>query len=265
MADTYDRRVQLEASRYAIRMQHFYTNVNAGMALILDPYIPIADAISASLPEKNPIILTNSDLKISESRKDILETLKFRFSTAQEIDTKEIPTLFQRTGDFPKFLQDRTWLVRGAKGTGKTLLFRLFTEQQDNARNLAKPYENLQKVDFIPGHGPLNLRPNFLTSGSLEDFEKRVGRDKWGKFWPHYLLFRLAFECDALQHLFSDPFLIEAAQHKDLPQRSILAWLVSRIEASFSSSRVQDELQEMNAHLKSLDHKIWVLYDELDT
>src|SRR5260370_36634868 len=123
--------------------------------------------MSASLSDRNPGSLGSSDIKIADSRSSILDELNFRSLTAQEMDTAEIPTIFQRTGDFPKFLQDRTWLVRGAKGTGKTLLFRLFVEQPDTARTLAKPYENLQNVDFIPGHGPINLRSTFLTSGNL--------------------------------------------------------------------------------------------------
>ena len=232
---------------------------------ILDSYLPVADVISASLPERNPIILANSDVRISDNRKDILDELKFRSPTAQEVDAAEIPIIFQRTGDFPKFLQDRTWLVRGAKGTGKTLLFRLFIEQPETARNLAKPYENLQNVIFVSGHGPLNLHRTFLTSGSLEDYEKLVGKQNWAQFWPHYLLFRLASERNDLQLFFSDPFLLRVCNHEDVSHEEILTWLVSRIGMSFSSSRVHDELYRINEWLKGLNQKVWILYDELDT
>lgn len=146
---------------------------------ILDSYVPVADAISASVPEKNTTPLISSDIKILDNHSSILNELKFRSPTAQEMDAREIPTIFQRTGDFPKFLQDRTWLVRGAKGTGKTLLFRLFIEQSENARKFAEPYEKIHNVQFIPGHGPINLRGTLLTSGSLEDHEKFVGQHKW--------------------------------------------------------------------------------------
>lgn len=232
---------------------------------ILDSYLPVADVISASLPEQNPIIFANADVKISEDRKEILDELRFRSPTAQEVDVTEIPTIFQRTGDFPKFLQDRTWLVRGAKGAGKTLLFRLFIEQPDTARILAKPYEDLQNVGFVSGHGPLNLHRTFLTSGSLEDYEKLAGRQNWAQFWPHYLLFRLAAERKDLQPLFSDPFLLHVCKHEDVSHKEILAWLVSRIGMSFSSSRVHDELHGINEWLKGQNQKIWILYDELDT
>ena len=232
---------------------------------ILDPYMPLANAISASLPEKNPITLANSDIKISVSRSSILDELRFRSPTAQEMDTAEIPTIFQRTGDFPKFLQDRTWLVRGAKGTGKTLLFRLFIEQSVNARNLAEPYENLHSIQFVPGHGSIKLSGTLLTSGSLEDYEKLLGQQKWAAFWPHYLLMQLASAREDLQSLLLDPFLVNVCNHEKLSQEMILEWLGSRISSPLSFSRVHDELQKINEWLRNQDEKIWVLYDELDT
>jgi len=228
-------------------------------------YIPVADAISASLPERNPTPLESSDIKIADSRSSILDELKFRSPTAQEMATAEIPTIFQRTGDFPKFLQDRTWLVRGAKGTGKTLLFRLFIEQSVNARKLAEPYEKLHNVQFVPGHGPIKLSGTLLTSGSLEDYEKLVGQQKWDKFWSHYLLLQLAVAHNDLQPLLIDPFLIDVCKHKKPSQEEILEWLSSRISSPLSSSRVHDELQTINAWLGKKNERIWVLYDELDT
>src|SRR6266568_3388269 len=110
---------------------------------ILEPYMPVADAIAASLPETRPSIIS-----LTDNRAAILGELKFRAATAQEMDSADIPEIFQRTGDFSKFLQDRTWLVRGAKGTGKTLLFRLFVERSIDARMLARSYTDLNNVQF---------------------------------------------------------------------------------------------------------------------
>ena len=232
---------------------------------ILGPYMPVADAISASLPERNLTSLASSDIKISDSRSSILEELKFRSPVAQDMEKTEIPTIFQRTGDFPRFLQDRTWLIRGAKGTGKTLLFRLFIEESVSARELAKPYEPLHNVHFIPGHGSIKLNNTLLISGSLEDYEKSVGQQKWVEFWAHYLLLQLVVARNDVQHLLTDPFLIELCEHKKPSQKEILQWLGSRISSPLSSSRVQDELQTINEWLKKLNKKMWVLYDELDT
>ncbi len=232
---------------------------------ILDPYMPVADVISASLPERKVASLAGPDIKIAENRSSILDELKFRSPVAQEMDAAEIPTIFQRTNDFPKFLQDRTWLVRGAKGTGKTLLFRLFIEQSVDARKQAEPYERLNNVQFVPGHGPIELSSAFLARGSLGDFEEHVGQQKWAEFWPHYLLLQLAVARSDLASLLPDPFLQDACKQKKLSQEMILDWLKSRISLPFSFSRVHDELQRINERLGNQNEKIWVLYDELDT
>jgi MinD-like ATPase involved in chromosome partitioning or flagellar assembly len=232
---------------------------------ILDPYTPLADAISASIPERSVAPLMSSGIKISDNRLSILNELKFRSPTAQEMDIAEIPTIFQRTGDFPRFLQDRTWLVRGAKGTGKTLLFRLFIEQSENARNLAEPYENLSNIQFVSGHGPIKLSSTLLASGSLEDYEKLVGEQKWVGFWPHYLLLQLATARQDLLLLLTDPFLRDVCQGKKPHQEEILEWLRLRISLALSSARVHDELQAINGWLRDHKEKVWILYDELDT
>ncbi|MFL5657784.1 MAG: ParA family protein, partial [Ktedonobacteraceae bacterium] len=138
---------------------------------ILEPYMPVADAIAASLPETRP-----SSITLADNRAAILGELKFRAATAQEMDPADIPEIFQRTGDFSKFLQDRTWLVRGAKGTGKTLLFRLFVERSIDAHTLARPYTDLNNVQFIPGHGQAKLRNTLLTSTDLASYEQQAGK-----------------------------------------------------------------------------------------
>lgn len=245
-----------------ITLDSLFTEVPSA---ILDPYMPIADAISASIPEKNILSLAISNLNISDNRMKILNELDFRSPTAQEMHTADIPRIFQRTGDFPRFLQDRTWLVRGAKGTGKTFLFRLFIEKSTDAQSLAKPYENLENVRFIAGHGPTQLSHALLASGSLENYEALVGQQKWAEFWAHYLLLQLAVSNITLETLFTDPFLKDASKQKPLTQQKILTWLKERVSSPLSFSRVHDELQAINEWLKAKNKKIWVLYDELDT
>src|SRR5438105_8537773 len=107
------------------------------------------------------------------------------------MDSADIPEIFQRTGDFSKFLQDRTWLVRGAKGTGKTLLFRLFVERSADARSFAQTYTNLTNVKFIPGHGQAKLRNTLLTSTDLASYEQQAGEGSWTLFWLNYMLLQL--------------------------------------------------------------------------
>jgi hypothetical protein len=229
---------------------------------ILDSYIPVADVIRASLPEKISSTMVSPEIKISDKHQDILNELDFQSPNAQDMDSAAIPNLFQKTGDFPKFLQDRTWLTRGAKGTGKTLLFRLFVEQADNARKLAKQYEDLHNVQFIPGHGQENLRPTLLTREGFEEYEDFAGPANWTSFWLNYLLLQLAAGLPDLQTVLLDPFLQDVAAQRRKSQEQVLAWLKAPVS---SSVRSRNELQLVDEWLGRRGQQAWILYDELDT
>jgi hypothetical protein len=115
----------------------------------------------------------------------------FQAATAQELEPDNIPNIFQRTEDFPKFLNNKTWLIRGAKGTGKSLLFRLFVEQPDAAKELAQCDVNLNNVNFIPAHGQPRISSSILESGDLASYEQQVGENDWQFFWLNYGLLQL--------------------------------------------------------------------------
>jgi MinD-like ATPase involved in chromosome partitioning or flagellar assembly len=228
---------------------------------ILESYEPVADVIRASLPEKIVSPVTDSEVKISDTRGTILNQLRFQSPNAQDIDPANIPAIFQRTGDFPKFLQNRYWLIRGAKGTGKTFLFRLFVEQADNARKLAKQYEDLDGVQFVPGHGREKLRQALLSSESFEEYEQSMGAKNWVSFWLNYLLIQLAANWQDFQTLPLDPFLCEIAAQQKKSQKQIVEWLKGR---STSLVRARDELQVIDEWLGQHGQRAWILYDELD-
>lgn len=133
----------------------FYNPAIAALSHLVDipenltsEYSPIANTIDASLPE---IQHTDSGFDSNQHR-IILNELSFQPATAQELQADSIPTIFQRTEDFPKFLRDRIWLIRGAKGTGKSILFRLFSESPDRARDLSRDDTDLRNYKFIAGH-----------------------------------------------------------------------------------------------------------------
>lgn len=227
---------------------------------LLEVYMPVADAISASLPETKANII-----RLADSRQAFLSELQFRATTAQEMDSADIPVIFQRTGDFFKFLQDRTWLVRGAKGTGKTLLFRLFIERSADARMLAKSDTDLYNVQFIPGHGQARLRNTLLNSSGLGSYEQQAGRNTWSLFWLNYMLLQLVAALPELQSLPNlDPQMTNLAIQDEPKQANIINWLVSRALSPQSAPQADDELLRIDRWLKQRDQKVWLLYDELD-
>jgi cellulose biosynthesis protein BcsQ len=82
-------------------------------------------------------------------RKRVLNEMRFAAPIASSISNENLEFIFQRTGDFDRFIDDRTALIRGAKGTGKTMLFRLFVEFPKKATDLA----HRSNTWFIGVHG----------------------------------------------------------------------------------------------------------------
>ncbi|MDJ0737957.1 MAG: ParA family protein [Nostocaceae cyanobacterium] len=224
---------------------------------LLDAYLPIADTIDASLPDIQPSIVTeNIDI-----RKTILNELEFQAATAQELEPDKIPDIFQRTEDFPKFLSNKTWLIRGAKGTGKSLLFRLFVEKSDAAKELSQSDVNLNNVDFIPAHGQSRVSETILESGDLRSYEQQIGEHGWHSFWINYALLQLCnckLELRQLPGL--DQKLIALSSQENPSHGEIISWLVERSQ----SPQASDELRTIDKWLQQNNQVVWLFYDELD-
>ncbi len=257
----------------AITINELYYQVyyNPGIAALTDlinnvspelaePYSPIADVIDASLPE------IQRDTQIADKREAILGELTFQAAVAQELEAKDIPDIFQRTGDFTRFLHDRTWLIRGAKGTGKSLLFRLFVERPSDAKKLAGSSVDLANVHFIPAHGRAELRHTLLSSEALEDFEQQVGPSGWKRFWMNYALLRICSDLSDSQPLPDlDPDLMQLSTTQAPRQTEIVAWLVKRLQSPQAGSQTVDERKTVENWLRQSGQKVWLIYDELDT
>jgi len=227
---------------------------------LLNDYLPITNAIEASLADIKTELVANTINRIK-----ILNELHFDAATAQEIEAENIPNIFQRTEDFPKFLSNKNWLIRGAKGTGKSLLFRLFVEQSEKAKEQAHDEVNLSNVDFVAVHGQPRLKGPILESSDLASYEQQVGENKWSIFWINYALLRLCHTLSELRslHDLDDRLLTLSAQ--DDPQHSpIVSWLVDRAQSPQAASQAADELRLIDRCLQNEKKVVWLLYDELD-
>ncbi|WP_017325507.1 P-loop ATPase, Sll1717 family [Synechococcus sp. PCC 7336] len=227
---------------------------------ILNGYESVADFIDASLPDT----LIESEVS-SEEHRHVLDQLSFEAARAQDMESENIPDIFQRTADFPKFLSNKSWLIRGAKGTGKSLLFRLFVEQSEKAKNLARDDFGLSNFGFIAGHGEPRLNAPILNSTSLTSYEEQVGEDKWDVFWLNYTLLQL---CSSQPQIHSvnalDEQLIKLSTEENPSQLSIIGWLVQRAQSPQSIPQASDELYIIDSLLSSRNCNVWILYDELD-
>lgn len=228
-------------------------------------YARIVDVIDASLPDSINI----SHLATPSSRASILDELQFEAATAQELQAESIPVIFQRTGDFPKFLRKNTWLIRGAKGTGKSILFRLFSELPDKAMELSSNEVDLKDHYFIAGHGQPKLSPSILDGQNLNSFEQEVGENFWAVFWLNYALLRLLINLrkhypDLSTLLNLDNKLVQLISTERLTQSDIITWLVERVQSPRATPQAVDELRSIDHWLNEEKINIWLLYDELD-
>lgn len=228
---------------------------------LLDAYLPIADTIDASLPDIKTSIVT----KTIDDPKKVLKELQFQAATAQELAPNDIPTIFQRTEDFPKFLSNKTWLIRGAKGTGKSLLFRLFVEKPDAAKDLAQSDVNLNNVNFIPGHGQPRVSSTILESLDMASYEQQVDENDWQFFWLNYSLLQLCHHKPELRLVSGlDEKLVELSAEEIPLHTQIVSWLVERSTIPSKRPQASDELRLIERWLHQNNQVVWLLYDELD-
>ena len=238
-----------------------YSLVNDVPQSLLNDYLSVADAIDASLPDIKP----NVAATIVDNPKTILHELRFEAARAQDLEADNIPNIFQRTEDFPRFLNNRTWLIRGAKGTGKSLLFRLFVEQPEKAKDLAQSDVDLSNVNFIPGHGEPRLLGPILESRDLESYERQVGENSWANFWLNYALLQLCHATSELRSLSDLDEQLVALSSQDNPSHaSIVSWLVERAQSPQAGPQAVDELRAIDNWLQTNNLRVWLLYDELD-
>jgi hypothetical protein len=228
---------------------------------LLAAYTPIFEVIDNNLPD----IKADTLIKIPSAREAILKELDFKSGTAQDIDPNQIPAIFQKTGDFPEFLNERIWLIRGARGTGKTLLFRLFVEQAENAKELAPSYIDLSQVDFVAGHGTRALGGPILGSVALKNYEQQAGEFEWSSFWLNYALLQLCHAYHELRSLPTlDAELLTLAEQDHPSHDKIVRWMVERAASPLASLHAIDELQAINNYLSEGKRRVWLFYDELD-
>lgn len=239
------------------------------------PYRPLVESIRSYLPTPTTV---PAEIPV-ENEQNILQQLHFDAATAQELSSDTISQIFQRTSDFPKFLGDRIWLVLGAKGTGKTLLFRLFVDESETARKLARDErQNGQSaltdtILFLVGHGRYSeKRPALLESTDFESFERATSIEAWPQFWRSYAVLQLCRGLSEAQHDISfidthtpdGQLLIKLAQETHPSRRAILEWLISRARDPLMAAQTNDDLASIDRHLVSKNMKVWLLYDELD-
>lgn len=121
---------------------------------------------------------------------DALQVLDF--GSVNSESEEDLDRLFVRTGDFDKFLKPHVWLALGAKGTGKSALFELFTKFEDTARGLAG--NSLTDVIIAAGTGFGDLSE--VATGDLQSLKDSTDSYDHDRLWRLYIAIKAGLALD---------------------------------------------------------------------
>ncbi|MEI6043482.1 MAG: AAA family ATPase [Chloroflexota bacterium] len=223
-------------------------------------YKGMADYVTASLPLPkaiNPEPTINRDLALQE--------LSFTTPIAGDIKKEDLQIVFQRTSDFDEFVNERTTLIRGAKGTGKTMLFRLFVEFPEEAKRLAKIEEIKKDTKFISGHG-LSGNNLEIKRDSFSVIENKLGNQKWSLVWRVYAIIKLwhSLEQEGNPSLELHNSLQAEVIRASKSQTDLVEALCNIVSNDMAATIIYDQLKAINSWLEKQSSQVWLLYDDLD-
>jgi hypothetical protein len=200
------------------------------------------------------------------------------------VDSESEPDLdrrFVRTGDFDDFSISDNWLTLGAKGTGKSALFELFTKYEDVTRTLAGG--RLKNVCITAGTGFSDLSE--VATGDLHVLSGEAGYDH-EKLWRLYIAIRAGLACASSPFIPSGPLkelLVAVGERRDLRIGPLLKSLWKLVVGSPPSEvtisaqgtsvtlkggarnlDVVTLLQDIQTTLEIEERELWVLFDKID-
>ncbi|MFA0848441.1 MULTISPECIES: P-loop ATPase, Sll1717 family [unclassified Curtobacterium] len=194
----------------------------------------------------------------------------------------DLDRLFVRTGDFDKFLRPHVWLALGAKGTGKSALFELFTRFESTARELAG--SALDDVVIAAGTGFGDLSE--IATGDLQALRDSAESYDHDRLWRLYIAIKAGLALDSSFKVPKGPLkdLLAAVGHrKDLRVGPLLRelWQLTvgnppeqisitaqgatvSLKGGKRSLDVVTLLQDVNDALKAQGKTLWLLFDKVD-
>lgn len=212
--------------------------------------------------------------------KRALEALDFGSVSSESED--DLDRLFVRTSDFDKFLKPNVWLALGAKGTGKSAIFELFTKYQPAARKLSGGA--LDDVIIAAGTGFGDLTE--IATGDLQSIKLKAEGYDHDRLWRLYIAIKSGMALDSSFQIPRGPLkelMVAIGGRRDYRIGSLLRDLwelavssppksvtVSAGGASVTlcgDGRTLDVvtlLEDVNTSLNSNGKVLWLLFDKID-
>ncbi len=212
-----------------------------------------------------------------ENKKELLTKLEFG-SVDSESET-DLDKKFIKTKDFEQFVNPRKSLVLGAKGSGKSALFQMFSKYEEKAKELAK-FDN--KIIIVTGTGF-----NDLKELQTDDFTKLLKNAEadFNKIWELYIAVKIAIKLGKEGYYCGDN-LVEFYRHagimEDFRILNILKQLwsivvgtpIQGIDIDIKGVKIkiggkysidlQDMLGDINDVLEQESIDCWILFDKID-
>jgi hypothetical protein len=201
-----------------------------------------------------------------------------------EVDSESEPDLerrFVRTDDFERFLDPRHVLILGAKGSGKSALFEMFSKHLPSTHKLAG--DKLSGVLIATGTGFGDMTE--LTTTDIQSF-KQLDSFQYDNVWKLYIALKLAMEMGRLGYTSDGPlrdFLRVTKRIRDYRIGPMMtsAWQLiagnapeelevnvmgsgARIKGARGTLDVLDLLRDLNDVLVRNNRHIWMLFDKID-
>lgn len=204
------------------------------------------------------------------------------FGSVSSESEEDLDRLFVRTSDFDKFLKPQVWITLGAKGTGKSALFELFTRFEPAARQMAG--KSLNDVVIAAGTGFGDLSE--IATGDLQSLMNSSQGYDHDRLWRLYIAVKAGLALDESFKIPGGPLkdLVSAVhQWKDFRIGPLLQdlWELtignSPQQVSISSHGatislqggrrkldVVTLLQDVNRALATNGKTLWLIFDKVD-
>lgn len=221
-------------------------------------YDPVVNRIDETVEEANLIRI----LEHHGARKATLESLPFGVVTAEDMSDK-LRKLFHRTSDFDKLLDGPTCLVRGRKGTGKSVLYGLFVRHPDIVKELAGSRLLDKEYRFVSGHGEASPKPGhdeFVKWGRLVEEEKTT----WHAVWRAIVILRILRQIARKPKGVTADLWEIAKRLKDGGRWTREYTRAVEMLAVKSGADAKYLLDALDDALSNASREVWLFFDDLD-
>ena len=248
----------------------YHPNIAGNDTFPIETALPYYAGIANTLLEVSGVEKTETLVGQSD-RLALVKSLSFPEPDAASILDVDFDTLFQKTGDFERCLDDAVWVIRGRKGTGKSTLYKLFTQHRENAEK--RSHGRLDNIEVLSAHGNKDtFRP---TADIFAQIQKKLhkGQTDWLSFWRAYAVLRIYRSCPQFSEILKkeklDPLLSRLKYTFKDTQDTIWALKHTNKLTEFAvdsnlNASCRDALSYFNQYLQTKNQKIWLFYDDLD-